>query len=396
MRLLSSLAYATALLVTNVSTAAVPSDALRETAIASSTLQSRASNFSSPSGRLFNIDGKVQYFAGTNAWWLGHLTSDDDLEVAMSEIAESGLKVVRVWGFGNVNEPTNETVYFQLLNSSAGSTSASINYGANGIPRLDAVVASAEKYNVQLVLAMLNNWADLGGQQTYCNVFGCNTTSDPASFYTNTAVQKAYTDYISFVVNRYKTSSAIFSWELCNEPRCHNCSTSVIYDWATTTSAFIKSIDADHMVTLGDEGWLCGGGDGSYAYSCIEGVDFQLNLGIPTLDYGTFHQYPDQWGYNYSWGNEWETQHDAIGKTVGKPVVLEEYGAQGANTTAVEGQWQNTVVDDTEIAYDSFWQFGTMLPSGTMDTDNYTIYFGTSEYQILVTEHVSAMAAKAV
>ena len=56
------------------------------------------------------------------------------------------------------------------------------------------------------------------------------------------------------------------------------------------------------MVTLGDEGWLCGGGDGSYAYSCAEGVDFAKNLAIPTLDYGTFHMYPDQWGYNYKLG----------------------------------------------------------------------------------------------
>ena len=48
------------------------------------------------------------------------------------------------------------------------------------------------------------------------------------------------------------------------------------------------------MVTLGDEGWFCSGGDGSYAYSCAEGVDFEANLQVSTLDYGTFHQYPDQ------------------------------------------------------------------------------------------------------
>ena len=150
------------------------------------------------------------------------------------------------------------------------------------------------------------------------------------------------------------------------------------------------------MVTLGDEGWLCGGGDGSYAYSCAEGVDFAKNLGISTLDYGTFHMYPDQWGYNYSWGNTWIKDHDAVGSQVGKPVVLEEYGAQGANTTAVEQQWQTTVVQDTEIACDSFWQFGTTLPSGTTITDNYTIEYGTAEYQTLVIDHAQVMDTKAV
>jgi len=145
------------------------------------------------------------------------------------------------------------------------------------------------------------------------------------------------------------------------------------------------------MVTLGDEGWLCGGGDGSYAYSCAEGVDFAKNLAISTLDYGTSHIYPDQWGYNYSWGNTWIKDHDAIGAQVSKPVVLEEYGAQGANTTTVEQQWQTIVAEDTGVAYDGFWQSGTTLPSGMSITDSYTIEYGTTEDQTSVLDHVQLM-----
>lgn len=212
----------------------------------------------STNGSVFVLDGKPQYFAGTNAWWLGHLTSDDDVETAVSEIVDSGLRVVRVWGFGNVNAPTSDGVYYQLLDNTTGTIS--INYGSNGIGRLDSAVQYAEKYGLKLVLPMLNNWDDLGGIATYCNLFQCNGTT----FYTNTAAQTAYQNYISFVVNRYKDSPAIFAWELCNEPRCHNCSTDIIYNWAVETSAHIKSLDSAHLVTLGDEGWFCGGGDGSY------------------------------------------------------------------------------------------------------------------------------------
>jgi hypothetical protein len=35
------------------------------------------------------------------------------------------------------------------------------------------------------------------------------------------------------------------------------------------------------MVTLGDEGFMNGGGDGSYAYTTAEGVDFAQNLKVP-------------------------------------------------------------------------------------------------------------------
>lgn len=81
------------------------------------------------------------------------------------------------------------------------------------------------------------------------------------------------------------------------------------------------------MVSLGDEGWLTPAQappEGvSYAYSTYEGIDWVKNLAIPTLDYGTFHLYPSQWGYDYAWGNQWIREHNALGKIAGKPVFLE-------------------------------------------------------------------------
>ena len=59
---------------------------------------------------------------------MGHLTSDDDVDTAMSQIAQSGLQIARVWGFGNSNTGTDQTVYYQLIQPNG----TSINYGANG------------------------------------------------------------------------------------------------------------------------------------------------------------------------------------------------------------------------------------------------------------------------
>lgn len=212
-----------------------------------------------------------------------------------------------MWGFGDVTDATlpaadatdPDKVYFQYLNATGGY----INYGPDGIQRLDYVVSAAEQHGLKLVLPFTNNWDSYGGIPTYNRAFGGNTTT----WYTDAMSQKVYRNYIKFIVNRYKKSSAIFAWELANEPRCRTCPTSVIYNWASDVSKYIKSLDGDHMVTLGDEGWLTpsdGYGDGSYAYSAYEGVDFAMNLNIPTLDYGVLHMYPDQWGYNYTWGTE--------------------------------------------------------------------------------------------
>jgi mannan endo-1,4-beta-mannosidase len=284
-------------------------------------------------------------------------------------------------------------VYFQILNS----TGSYINHGANGLQRLDYVVSAAEKHGVKLVLNFVNNWNDYGGINAYSVAFGSNAMT----FYTDPTAQKAYRAYIKTLVTRYRKSTAIFAWELANEPRCHGCPTSVIYDWATSISKYIKSLDPVHMVTLGDEGWLApadGYGDGSYAYQGGEGVDFALNLKIKTLDYGTFHLYPDSWGYNYTWGNTWIQQHDAIGKASGKPIILEEYGAPFPhNHTAVERPWQLTVLKGG-VAADQIWQFGTpdlSVPPGNLGDVN-TIFYNDTEYRILGKGHAAEMLAKHV
>jgi len=119
-----------------------------------------------------------------------------------------------------------------------------------GIPRLDAAVAAAEKYGIQLVLPLLNNWDYPAGISAYTNAFGGTS----ASFYTDATSQQAYRDYIKYIITRYKDTNAIFSWELCNEPRCRGYDVSVIYNWAAETSAYIKSLNPSHIVALGDEG----------------------------------------------------------------------------------------------------------------------------------------------
>lgn len=378
---------------------AIAASLLTSTALAApswgSPISKRSSSIPSVSGPVFSLDGTPQYFAGTNSWWLGHLTSDFSVNQACSEISSSGLLVSRVWAFGNANTPSAQPIYYQLLDNITHTIS--INYNAtSGIPRLDSAIRHAEKYGLKLVLPMLNNWDDLGGIDTYCNYFGCNATT----FYTHPAAQAAYRNYIAFIVKRYKSSPAIFSWELCNEPRCHGCDSSIITSWAAETSAFIKSIDSTHMVTLGDEGWFCSGGDGSYAYSCGEGVDFEKNLKVETLDYGTFHMYPDQWGYNYTWGNTWIEEHAALSIKYNKTVVLEEYGIQNDtynlnNRTSTMRMYQATVTG-SEVAYDGNWQFGTVFKDGEVPFDAYTSYYGTEYYNETELVHVKEMAAKRV
>jgi mannan endo-1,4-beta-mannosidase len=176
----------------------------------------------------------------------------------------------------------------------------------------------AEKLGLKLVLPMVNNWPDLGGMPVYAQVYGSAT-----EFYQNKKSQEVYWDWIKVLVTRYRNSPAIFSWQLCNEPRCPGCGTEVLHEWVKKTSEYIKSLDPHHMVTVGDEGWF--GSDNGYkhedgttslAYQSHDGNDFFGYMNMSSIDYGTVHLYPKTWNYPSSWGSHWIRQHADAAKKV--------------------------------------------------------------------------------
>ncbi|EHL01052.1 putative Mannan endo-1,4-beta-mannosidase F [Glarea lozoyensis 74030] len=155
--------------------------------------------FANPSanGTKFTIDGVTKYFAGSNSYWIGFLTNNADIDLTMSHVASAGLKIFRVWGFNDVNGGGNG-VYYQSHSSSG----ATINTGANGLQRMDVVVAAAEKYKVKLIINFVNFWDDYGGMNAYVKAYGGTKTG----WYTNAKAQSVYQAYIKAVVNRYKNS----------------------------------------------------------------------------------------------------------------------------------------------------------------------------------------------
>ncbi|KAK9857543.1 Cellulose-binding domain [Penicillium brevicompactum] len=370
-------------LTTKTSTSVATSKSSTTTSkTATTSAHTEGTGFPTTNGLQFEIDGKTSYFAGSNSYWIGFLTNNDDVDLVFDHMDETGLRILRIWGFNDVNSvPSAGTVYYQLLQDGT----ATINTGADGLQRLDYVIASAEAHKVKLIINFVNNWSDYGGMAAYVTAFGGSQTS----WYTNTAAQTAYQAYIKAVVSRYKDSPAVFAWELANEPRCNGCDTSVLYNWIKTTSAYIKSLDSKHMVAIGDEGFgLSVGSDGSYPYSYGEGLNFTMNLSIDTIDFATFHLYPSSWGTTNDWGNGWATSHGAACAAAGKPCLFEEYGVTSDHCT-IEAPWQKTALNTVGVAADLYWQYGDTLSYGLSPDDGNTFYYGTSEFTCLVTDHIA-------
>lgn len=105
--------------------------------------------FPSTSGTLFTLDGETGYFAGTNCYWCGFLTEESDVETVMGNLKDSGLRILRVWGFNDVTTAQgDDAVYFQYLSA----TNSTINTGANGLQLLDNVVSAAGTAGVKLIV----------------------------------------------------------------------------------------------------------------------------------------------------------------------------------------------------------------------------------------------------
>ncbi|KAF8159938.1 CEL4b mannanase [Crassisporium funariophilum] len=355
-----------------------------------------ATGFVKTSGTQFTLNGSKYTVVGGNAYWVG-LTglSTANMNAAFADVAKAGGTTLRTWGFNEVTSPNGN--YYQ---SWSGKT-PTINTGASGLQNFDNVVAAAKANGIRLIVALTSNRADYGGMDVYVKQILGSANHD--LFYTDASVKTAYKNYIKAFVGRYVNEPTIMAWELANEPRCKgttgttsgSCTTTTVTNWAKEISAYIKSIDSNHLVALGDEGFFNQPSAPTYPYQGSEGVDFDANLAISTLDFGTFHSYPTGWGQGgneQAWGTQWIADHATSQKRVGKPVIIEEFGVT-TNQPAIYTAWWNQVVS-SGLTGDLIWQSGSHLSSGNTPNDGYAIFPDGPVYPIL-TSHAATMKSRA-
>ena len=98
----------------------------------------------------------------------------------------------------------------------------------------------------------------------------------------------------------------------------------LLTEWVETMSAHIKSIDPNHLVGAGDEGFYALGEAGEHwTEQGGDGVDTVAFASAPSIDVLSAHLYPEDWGTDADWGTEWITRHIADAKAIGKPVAGE-------------------------------------------------------------------------
>jgi len=290
----------------------------------------RITEFVEVDGTSFTLGGEPYALLGTDSYYLAdyatnHTYDDDGNEInnsrqAVLEILNEAnylnMNVLRTWA----NMQGGEDSHWER-NQSGGhwnlfEVNEPGNYSEEMFEALDWVIYEASKRDIRLQLVLINNWNDYGGMRWYVQQSPTtdktyeNVSEDEHptyywsefhdQFYTDENCQQYYEDFISYLLNRnntysgilYKNDPAIFSWLLANEPRAKSDGTGrdLIKNWATNMTAYIKSIDSNHLVGLGIEGW---GVEETWG----EGTDMIADHETTGVDFATYALHPDQWKY---------------------------------------------------------------------------------------------------
>jgi hypothetical protein len=199
--------------------------------------------------------------------------------------------------------------------------------------------------------------------------FGTPTSSgSKSSFFSDPASKRMYKANARALLTRvnaysgvmYKDDPTIFAWELMNEPRCRGCG-GALQGWIEEMAAYIKSIDSNHLLSTGEEGFYASDGSSRSSATRVNpevwagstGQDFLRNHAVPEIDFAVAHLWPDNWGVFTLGGSldaefteTWIRQHalDAT-RILNKPFVLEEFGVvagggNGFGTNAGGGLFQ--------------------------------------------------------
>lgn len=277
---------------------------------------SKCDYYRAQDGRIM-LGDQPQYYIGTNVWYAPLLAQQDfdRFSRELDTLSALGINNLRIMA-------TDEN-----------------------FEGLDICLAEMHKRGMSAVLYLNNAWEwTPDSYRGYLEKAGAGAQPHPAKdgyvaymnsmskFAANEKAMALYHEHVRAMVQRYKDHPAIFSWQICNEPRpfAKDATTRRAFiDYIHSTAKLIKSIDPNHMVSTGNEGSM----------GCEEDMSLFVEAhNIPEIDYLTIHIWP------YNWG--WIRANDVVGglqsairrseayinshiesaQRMNKAIVIEEFG----------------------------------------------------------------------
>ncbi len=300
-------------------------------------------------GAQFYIAEQPYHFMGANFWYGMHLASKgpggdrERLLVELDSLQAMGITNLRIMG-GGEGPDTEPWRMRPTLMPSPGV------YNEDLLDGLDFLLSEMGKRGLKAVVCLGNFWPWSGGFAQYYAWSKDKTIPYPppaaggnwlgymlftSRFYKDKISRQAYWDHLRFLINRvnsytnrpYREDPTIMAWQLANEPRGMT-RPRRYRRWIQQTAKLIKSLDANHLVTIGSEGNT----------STPTGNHFAKDHGYDDIDYTTIHIWVQNWGWyqpddpekTYKTAlqkaRDYLAKHLEMARELNKPLVLEEFG----------------------------------------------------------------------
>ena len=358
-----------------------------------------AQSFIKEKGGNFYNNGKPFYYIGTNYWYGGLLALKKDRKSGINRLKEE-------LDFLKKNGVTNVRVL-------AGSEGEGL---INGVPRvgpplqtdegifdpgvlkgMDALLNELEKRKMTAVIYLSNNWNWSGGFLQYLKWNGLIPDSAfmkdipwgelggyTSLFYDCEKCKAEYLNQVKYFINhvnsinhkKYVEETAIMAWEIANEPRpMLPAAVNSYKKFISSTAAFIKKLDPNHLVTTGTEG-----------YMSTDNIELYKEINDDkNIDYLTIHIWPKNWSWFHGKNIAGEMDsvlsktityldvHKNVAHDLHKPLVIEEFGlprdghSYDVNSTTtyrdiyykgILNEWNKSRRSKGVLAGINFWAYG--------------------------------------
>ena len=327
-------------------------------------------------GRFF-VGNRPFRFVGAN---VSVMYRDEDralMPETMRQAAQAGIKVVRVWAFGEGGpNDVKPMADFADWPRNHPFRWAPGQWNEDAFVQLDNVIAEAAKNKIYVQLCLTNWWRDTGGVTQYLRWAGINDAADDSFpfginnekailFYSNPETRRLYREHLEKLATRrntvtgvvYRDDPTIFGWELMNEAQVITGRWAERRAWFVEMSTYLKSLDPNHLIAPGAWGYR----------SSSERREWLADHAIATIDYCDVHIYPrdDHTSFVDSPGDlkEFIENRAAAAFSLRKPLVFGEFGmgVEGYNG-ASQVDWYKAFLEGNARAGSAGAMFWILTP----------------------------------
>jgi mannan endo-1,4-beta-mannosidase len=265
------------------------------------------------------LDGQPYRFTGlniynanilSNCWYT--LGSGSGLDSSLTAIG-TGQEAFRAW-------------FFQRL--------ATTN-GVRDWSAFDHTLAVAAAHGERIVVTLTNQWGNcenISGSPVYKSESwyqsGYKLSLDPG-------MTATYREWVREVVTRYRDNPTILAWQMINEGEaktsangsCSSTAEANVHSWALDISGLIKSLDSNHLVSLGTIGsGQCG---------TSTGTSYEDLHAISTIDLCEYHDYDSP--SSPMPGDQWNGLATRLSQcqALGKPMFVGEVGIKTSDVSSL-------------------------------------------------------------